>query len=382
MAGRFASPSRAVVTALERSRDDPGATWISPGWLDIQVNGYDGHDPNATGRRGVDDRGMVRALWPDGVTGSLHHDLHRVRGAHRWPRCARSPPPARRIRWSRRPSSGSTSRARTSRAEDGPRGAHPLRHVRPPDVAEYRRWQEAAGGRIRIVTLSPEYDEADRRTSGRSSPTGSSPRSATPSADRRPDPGRRRRRRALVDAPRQRRPRPDPAPPELHLGPARRGPPERRLHLRRPPPAAGGDEDRRAGEGHRAERSSSATRSRSPGSRPGGYRAVRRRARSSCCPTGRLELAGTPLPGRRGDRPPGLPRQRRAARRRDARGRRPDGHRQPVTPPRPADVAPATRVSAPGSPRTSPCSAAGRDRTTSRCCGRSSAARTVYEAPA
>ncbi len=32
--------------------------------------------------------------------------------------------------------------------------------MRPPDVSEYRRWQEAAGGRIRIITLSPEYEEA------------------------------------------------------------------------------------------------------------------------------------------------------------------------------------------------------------------------------
>jgi N-acetylglucosamine-6-phosphate deacetylase len=32
--------------------------------------------------------------------------------------------------------------------------------VRPPDVAEYRRWQAAAGGRIRIITLSPEYEDA------------------------------------------------------------------------------------------------------------------------------------------------------------------------------------------------------------------------------
>jgi N-acetylglucosamine-6-phosphate deacetylase len=44
--------------------------------------------------------------------------------------------------------------------EDGPRGAHPLRYVRPPDIEEFRRWQKAAGGRIRIVTVSPEYDEA------------------------------------------------------------------------------------------------------------------------------------------------------------------------------------------------------------------------------
>jgi N-acetylglucosamine-6-phosphate deacetylase len=44
--------------------------------------------------------------------------------------------------------------------EDGPRGAHPRRWVRPPDVNEYRRWQEATDGRIRIVTLAPEWPGA------------------------------------------------------------------------------------------------------------------------------------------------------------------------------------------------------------------------------
>jgi N-acetylglucosamine-6-phosphate deacetylase len=44
--------------------------------------------------------------------------------------------------------------------EDGPRGAHPRAHVRPPDVAEFHRLQAAARGLIRIVTLSPEWPEA------------------------------------------------------------------------------------------------------------------------------------------------------------------------------------------------------------------------------
>ncbi|MBZ5586493.1 MAG: amidohydrolase family protein, partial [Acidobacteriia bacterium] len=46
--------------------------------------------------------------------------------------------------------------------EDGPRGAHPLEHVRPPDWDEFQRWQEAAGGAVRMVTVSPEYDGAPR----------------------------------------------------------------------------------------------------------------------------------------------------------------------------------------------------------------------------
>ena len=42
--------------------------------------------------------------------------------------------------------------------DDGPRGAHPREWVRPPDWDEFRRWQDAAGHRIRIVTLAaPEW---------------------------------------------------------------------------------------------------------------------------------------------------------------------------------------------------------------------------------
>jgi len=45
-------------------------------------------------------------------------------------------------------------------AEDGPRGAHPREHIRPPNRDEFKRLQEAAGGRIRLVTLAPETENA------------------------------------------------------------------------------------------------------------------------------------------------------------------------------------------------------------------------------
>jgi len=45
-------------------------------------------------------------------------------------------------------------------SEDGPRGAHPIEHVRDPDWDEFQRYQEAAGGRIVVFTLAPERDGA------------------------------------------------------------------------------------------------------------------------------------------------------------------------------------------------------------------------------
>jgi N-acetylglucosamine-6-phosphate deacetylase len=45
-------------------------------------------------------------------------------------------------------------------AQDGARGAHPLAAIRPPDPAEFDRWQKASGGLVGLVTLSPHFAEA------------------------------------------------------------------------------------------------------------------------------------------------------------------------------------------------------------------------------
>jgi N-acetylglucosamine-6-phosphate deacetylase len=132
---------------------------VSPGWLDIQVNGFEGHDPNAAGADAGATIDMVRALWRHGVTGVCPtictESEDRIVAALRAiaAACKADPLVAESV-------VGIHVEGPHIATEEGPRGAHPLRHVRPPDVAEYRRWQEAAGGRIRIITLSPEYDEA------------------------------------------------------------------------------------------------------------------------------------------------------------------------------------------------------------------------------
>ena len=41
-------------------------------------------------------------------------------------------------------------------AEPGYRGAHPGELMKDPDAAEFARWQDAAGGAIRLVTIAPE----------------------------------------------------------------------------------------------------------------------------------------------------------------------------------------------------------------------------------
>ena len=145
--------------ALERVTDDPGDVWVSPGWLDIQVNGFGGHDPNDPEAGAAATAGTVAALWRHGVTGTLitictqseEAIIAAVRAVA--DACDADPLVAASV-------PGIHVEGPHIATEDGPRGAHPLRHVRPPDLAEFERWQAAARGRITMVTLSPEYPGA------------------------------------------------------------------------------------------------------------------------------------------------------------------------------------------------------------------------------
>jgi N-acetylglucosamine-6-phosphate deacetylase len=147
-----------VIAAVEHGSAD-ATDWISPGWLDLQVNGFEGHDPNAADATPAETVEMVRALWRHGVTGvcpticteSEEHILRCLRAIV--DACDSDALVAASV-------VGIHVEGPHISREDGPRGAHPLRHVRPPDLGEYRRWQDAASGRIRIITVSPEYPEA------------------------------------------------------------------------------------------------------------------------------------------------------------------------------------------------------------------------------
>lgn len=133
--------------------------WIAPGFIDIQVNGYLGQEfssPDLTEEkvveivRHMDAFGMAR-LCPTLTTESfeaLSYCLKTVVGA-----CRAEADVDRRV-------AGIHLEGPYLSTEDGPRGAHPLKHCRRPDWDEFQRLQEAAEGQIRIHTLSPEFDEA------------------------------------------------------------------------------------------------------------------------------------------------------------------------------------------------------------------------------
>lgn len=134
--------------------------WLSPGFLDLQVNGYGGHDFNLGDEDDASEdahdfgplfnalaRSGTALVCPTIITQSA------ARMAAALSRLARALD--REPSWARRVP-GIHLEGPYFSAEDGPRGAHPLEHVRDPDWDEFRRFQDAAGGRIKLCTLAPE----------------------------------------------------------------------------------------------------------------------------------------------------------------------------------------------------------------------------------
>jgi len=131
---------------------------LAPGFIDIQVNGFAGADycSPETSLEAIEhslnvqfSTGVTR-LFPTVITGGREEMLGALQNLAR----------ARRELKHGRALEGFHVEGPHISSNDGPRGAHPKRQVRPPDVEEFERWQEAAEGHIKLVTLSPEWPEA------------------------------------------------------------------------------------------------------------------------------------------------------------------------------------------------------------------------------
>ena len=149
--------SRMDQTPEASDHSGPGLM-LCPGFIDLQVNGLGGiafNDPAL----GIDQvQSVTQALWQVGValycptliTDSLEN-LRRSLSVIA--RARRETPAGKSIL-------GVHVEGPYLSAEDGPRGAHPLAHVRAPDWDEFQTLQEAAEGGIRLMTLAPELPGA------------------------------------------------------------------------------------------------------------------------------------------------------------------------------------------------------------------------------
>ena len=132
--------------------------YLAPGFIDLQVNGFAGVDYNNPHSTYEEIERSLRAQFASGAT-RIYPTV--ITGAsEEMQACLRNLADAHEAIPHGHAIAGFHVEGPHISLEDGPRGAHPRAHVRPPDVAEFHRWQAAARGLIRIVTLSPEWPEA------------------------------------------------------------------------------------------------------------------------------------------------------------------------------------------------------------------------------
>lgn len=167
LVGRRYDTGEAVVVSCEQGRiarvscaeDAPTLPWISPGWCDLQVNGYGGQEFSATMLTVERVGEIVHAIQRMGVTTFLPtvttnssdvllHALCVIAEAIEARPDIRASVP------------GIHLEGPYLSAIDGPRGAHAKQFCRAPDWDEFQRFQHASCGHIRLITLSPEYESA------------------------------------------------------------------------------------------------------------------------------------------------------------------------------------------------------------------------------
>jgi len=130
--------------------------WLAPGLIDLQVNGYCGDDLNSDDLTIDTIQSLARRMLSTGVTTFLPtlitaseekiiRNLRIIAAAREADPLLMHMIPCVHVEGPH------------IAPEDGPRGAHPLEHVRPPDVSEFMRWQAASGDLVGMVTLSPHY---------------------------------------------------------------------------------------------------------------------------------------------------------------------------------------------------------------------------------
>lgn len=137
----------------------PEDLWLASGLIDLQVNGYQGLDFNADNLTPDTVVELAHRVLATGVTAFLPTIItaseEKITASLRAIAAARQREP-----WLRHMIPGVHVEGPHLSPQDGPRGAHPREHIRPPSVDEFDRWQSACGNLVALVTISPHWPDA------------------------------------------------------------------------------------------------------------------------------------------------------------------------------------------------------------------------------
>lgn len=148
-----------AIAAVSQIAGRDGLPFLSPGFFDLQVNGFRGIDYTSETLAAPDIETIIAALAESGTTRHLPTLITsaRERIVANLALLARARRESPRVKEA---IPGYHIEGPFISPEEGPRGAHSRRDVRNPDFEEYLAWQDAAEGEIRIITVAPELPGA------------------------------------------------------------------------------------------------------------------------------------------------------------------------------------------------------------------------------
>src|SRR5690625_3541182 len=150
-----------IITQIQRLEDaDKDLPTIAPGFTDLQVNGYMGIDFNhkpmtekawVTIIEGLAKAGVTN-FQPTMITNSFEQLARNFKAAEET--LNNLPDYSSFVE-------GYHLEGPYLSKENGPRGAHNLEFIKAPNWEEFLRLQDAANGKIKLLTLSPEWEQSE-----------------------------------------------------------------------------------------------------------------------------------------------------------------------------------------------------------------------------
>lgn len=149
-----------IITDIKTNKNSNSNDYIAPGLVDLQINGFKGIDFNTPPINEVLIQEVTEKLWVEGVTSfyptiitnsdeAIEEMISAIVRA-----CKHAPLVDSCI-------AGIHLEGPFISPQDGPRGAHEKEYVKAPCWETFQRWQKIAKGKIKIITISPEWDSTN-----------------------------------------------------------------------------------------------------------------------------------------------------------------------------------------------------------------------------
>ncbi|HEV2831909.1 MAG TPA: hypothetical protein VGW31_08005, partial [Hanamia sp.] len=146
-----------VMEIIATNSNENDIPFVGPGLIDLQINGINGIDFNVPSLSLKDIESATHYLLSKGITTFLptvitNSDENILTILRSFNQACTSNPLVNECVW------GIHLEGPFISPKNGAKGAHDEKYIKPPDWDLFSQFQEAAGGKIKLITIGPEWE--------------------------------------------------------------------------------------------------------------------------------------------------------------------------------------------------------------------------------